>query len=59
MIIIKKGDIQKMKKIVRFECRNCGCIFEAEKGEYKIDSQYNDEYYSCECPFCHKQVTVG
>ncbi len=59
MKIIKEGDLNKLKKIKRFECKECGCIFEAEKNEYKQGSQYNDIYYYCECPFCHKIVYIG
>lgn len=58
MTIIREGDMRKIKKVLRFECRNCGCIFEAEKGEYRVGTQYNEEYYYCECPFCHKPVTI-
>ena len=35
MKIIKEGDLNKLKKIKRFECKECGCIFEADKNEYK------------------------
>ena len=35
MRIIKEGDLKKLKKIKCFECKKCGCIFEAEKDEYK------------------------
>lgn len=59
MKIIKEGDLNKLKKIKRFECKECGCIFEAEKNEYKHGSQYNDTYYYCECPFCHQIVYIG
>ena len=59
MTIIREGDIRKLKKVFRFECHNCGCIFEAEKGEYRIGTHYNEDYYYCECPFCHNQVTIG
>ena len=56
MKIIKEGDLKKLKKIKRFECKECGCIFEAEKDEYKWDSQYNVTYYYCTCPCCNQTV---
>ena len=52
MKIIKEGDIKLLKRVKRFECPDCGCIFEADKGEYQCGSQYNQEYYSCKCPTC-------
>ena len=56
MRIIKEGDLKKLKKIKCFECKKCGCIFEAEKDEYKQGSQYNEEYYYCACPCCNQTV---
>ena len=56
MKILKEGSLNKINKIKRFECNKCGCLFEANKNEYKISSQYNQEYVYCECPFCHKTV---
>ena len=43
-----------------FECRECGCIFEADKTEYQyrkecICSDYVD-VYTCECPDCNNVV---
>lgn len=57
MKIIQDGNPDKLKEIVRFTCKKCDCIFEAEKGEYKTDSQYNETYYICECPFCHNSCS--
>ena len=59
MKIIKEGDLRKLKKIKYFECKKCGCIFEAEKDEYKCDSQYNEIYYCCACPYCNQMVYTG
>ncbi len=55
MKIIQQGNPNYLKHIRRFTCK-CGCVFEAEKGEYTVDSQYNEEYYSCECPTCKSMV---
>lgn len=59
MRIIKYGDKNKIKKIKKFECKECGCIFEAVKGEYETGSQYNNIYYYCRCPCCHSVVYEG
>ena len=59
MNIIKQGDKSKLKKIKKSECKECGCIFEAEKGEYQIGSQYNEIYYYCKCPCCCSIVYEG
>ncbi len=36
----------------RFRCGDCGCLFDADKGEYSIGSQYNELIYTCKCPDC-------
>jgi len=54
MKIIKEGDLNKIKKIRRFKCEKCGCIFEAEEDEYKCGNQYNEIYYYCSCPCCNQ-----
>lgn len=52
MKIIRQGDPDRLHKVKRFVCRECGCIFEADKEEYKTESQYNESYVWCECPYC-------
>lgn len=54
MKIIVKGDVNRLLKTKRFSCRECGCVFEASKGEYETGTQYNEEYYSCKCPMCKR-----
>lgn len=56
MKIIKDGDAKKIKNIKTFDCDFCGCLFEADNTEYKIGSQYNEEYYYIKCPFCGRTV---
>ena len=58
MKIIQQGNPDYQKQIRRFTCK-CGCVFEAEKGEYSTGSQYNETYYYCECPTCKSMVYVG
>lgn len=58
MKIIKEGlsceEIERKRKgIRRFKCDFCGCVFEAEQGEYKCNQYYNSELsYACQCPKC-------
>lgn len=52
MKIIKKGDPGRLKAAKRFQCDECGCVFEADKGEYKCNMRYNEEYFYCKCPCC-------
>lgn len=60
MKIIKQGDLDKLKQTKLFECKKCGCVFEAEKSEYDIVN--NDDYIYCstlyraECPWCKNYV---
>lgn len=58
MKIIKQGNLEKLKQIKRFKCDNCGCVFEAEKDEYRyVCSSRNEDYYSCICPYCNKETS--
>lgn len=50
MNIIKHG--KPKVTIKRFRCEECGCTFEADKCEYKCDSQYKETYFYCQCPEC-------
>ena len=60
MKIIKDGDLSRLRKTIRFKCHKCGCIFEADMGEYVVRmDQRNGEYYSCGCPTCGSVVTFG
>jgi rubredoxin len=58
MKIIKEGlPKEKLKKVLkktkRFSCKVCGCVFEADDGEYSVSSEYG--FYTvrtCVCPNC-------
>lgn len=57
MKIIKQGlskeELEvKLKAVKRFRCATCGCVFEADKDEYKADNDYCRCVYFCECPNC-------
>ena len=55
MRIIKRGNLNKQ---IKFECQDCGSIFIAEKGEWRIPGRLDDENadYACECPICKRIV---
>lgn len=57
MKIIKEGGFDTFRRIKRFECTRCGCIFEADETEYRSGSYYNETYYYCECPFCKRNTS--
>lgn len=51
MRIVQHGKTIPEEK--RFNCNTCGCIFYAEKGEYKRESDFrNDSYFHAICPEC-------
>ena len=56
MKIIKKCNRKlarrKIKQTKRFECETCGCIFEADKGEYLVRDYLCDAMCYAECPCC-------
>lgn len=56
MKIIKQGHIELLEGIKKFECEKCGCIFEANRAEYRSGMQYNIDYYYCRCPTCNTTV---
>lgn len=51
MIILRKGDIEKILEPRYFLCPTCGCLWKANKDEYETDTQYNELYHTCKCPF--------
>lgn len=57
MKIIKNGNKNLLSVTKRFKCEKCGCIFEANKNEYKAGTQYNDTYYHCKCPQCDNDTS--
>lgn len=50
---MKQGDPKRLRKVCRFHCWSCGCMWEADKGEYTVGpGQYNEDVYSMPCPCC-------
>ena len=60
VVILKQGNLNRLKRTLRFECKKCGCVFDAEQDEYK--SQYSQRemcgWYEIKCPCCEGWVTV-
>ena len=56
MKIIKAGDLKRLDKTRRFECPDCGCIWEATAFEYRKEWDRNNTLVVCKCPTCHKDV---
>ena len=57
MKIIKAGDVTRMQAIRRFSCEHCGCIFEADRTEYRTEHDFrNDALYVHPCPTCGRDV---
>lgn len=61
MKIIREGYVKSNTK--RFHCKKCGCIWEAETGEYEVTSQMAQQHdgikaYWMICPTCKNCVDV-
>lgn len=61
MKIIKEGktkeELEKtLKNTKRFECKTCGCVFEANDDEYKYDQDYIYTTCYCKCPNCEQNA---
>ena len=59
MDIISKGKNQEESKgTVRFSCKNCECVWDADKDEYFIESDTNalksSQIVHANCPNCYK-----
>lgn len=54
MNILKHGDPDRIKAKKQFICYNCGCEFEAEKGEYFTRVGWFEPSYFCTCPDCNE-----
>lgn len=53
MKILKQGIRTNPNSPKIFVCQTCGCVFEAEEGEYKSDFQYNILSFYSMCPICN------
>ena len=55
MKILQNGDPSMLLKPKRFLCKSCGCLFEANNGEYNTGTQRDPECW-CKCPVCGRSV---
>ena len=59
MKIIKPGDPVKQAAIRRFSCEHCGCVFEADRTEYRdMKDCRNGHFYLHPCPTCGREVAA-
>lgn len=57
MKIISEGNKKGKNRDIKFFCKNCGCVFVAEYGEYEIThTQIEGTWYDSKCPCCGKTV---
>lgn len=57
MKIVKYVNLKKFLRMKKFECLNCGCIFEADKSDYKVDIvSMSVHLIYTECPICKEIV---
>lgn len=61
MKVIKQGKTKeelkaKLKATKRFECKTCGCVFEADEDEYEFEEDYIYSSYYCKCPNCGQRA---
>ena len=52
MKIIKRGKTEEELKAIL----TCGCIFEANKGEYETEEVQIYTYHYCKCPNCGQRA---
>lgn len=55
MKIITHGYLKEEEIILRFTCCRCGCVFDAEKGEYRSLQRKGE--YRCTCPECGSEAS--
>lgn len=57
MKIIVNGDLDRTKRTIRFTCKSCGCVWEANKDEYTYHCDQRDgEFSYMKCPCCGNVV---
>jgi ribosomal protein S27E len=57
MKIIREGDLERMESMRRFECKRCGCVWEASGGEYRVESDFRNGHFAVmRCPTCKTET---
>ena len=60
MRVLRNGDPAMVRPVVRFRCKNCDCLFEAERHEYTIETdRKRGYYYRARCPCCGEFAAGG
>ena len=55
--ILREGSEYTYNKMIRFECEQCGCLFDANKNEYKYcGNQIEGDDWKMTCPYCKNTV---
>lgn len=61
MKIIKEGKTkEELNQILnhtkRFKCKTCGCVFEADESEYKMEQDNIYSHFYSKCPNCNMRA---
>lgn len=60
MRVLRNGDPAAGRPVVRFNCKKCDALFEAERHEYTIETDRKKGcYYRARCPCCGEFVSGG
>lgn len=59
MRIIEPGDLKRTERLRRFACAECGCVFEASRYEYTVETDYQGTMVAVKCPCCHRTLYGG
>lgn len=59
MKIIREGDLSRITTVRRFECPDCGCIWDVSAGEYRREIICGRHLCICACPTCYKEVRIN
>lgn len=57
--IIEQGDLNRLKGTLRFACKACGCLFNADREDYTWEYSPREDcgWWSIKCPCCKQYVT--
>jgi len=58
MRIIWEGDLSRITTVRRFECPDCGCIWDVNAGEYRREIICGKHLCINTCPTCKKEVRI-
>lgn len=59
MKIIQQGDLGRLDKTLRFTCSVCGCVWDANANEYRLEWDRGSQDPVCECPTCGRKSYDG